>query len=121
MRGWRTRHFDKIKFYHLRTEGSAIGSVGTGILHGEVYYWTGGGPLFLLLKFLHRSFTAKPFLLGGLAMLWGYLRLLAAREARLVSDSEARFYRQLLNRRIRQSLGRLQPRNRPRDAARSVS
>src|SRR5213078_1281572 len=68
MRGWRTRHFDKIKVYHLRTEGSAIGSVGTGILHGEVYYSSGGGPVLRLPKLRPRLVTRKPFLLGGLAM-----------------------------------------------------
>lgn len=100
VKGWRTAHFGDIPFYHLRREGAANGPISTAILHGEVYYWTGGGFLFLLLKFFQRSALDRPLLLAALAMLWGYLRLWVTRQERIVSAEEAKHYRQLLNARI---------------------
>ncbi|RZU00784.1 glycosyltransferase family 2 protein [Rivibacter subsaxonicus] len=98
--GWRTGHFDDIRFRHLKPEGAAMGSLSTHRFHGEIYYQTGGGPMFLLAKVAHRACTAKPYLLGGAAMLTGYLVPLVARRQRLVSDAEARYYRSMLNRRL---------------------
>jgi poly-beta-1,6-N-acetyl-D-glucosamine synthase len=100
IRGWGTRHFPDIQFYHLKPEGSANGSVSTGILHGRVYYVTGGGLSFFLLKFLHRLVFGRPRVLGGLSMLWGYLRSWASGTERLVTDDEAKFYRHQLNKRV---------------------
>jgi hypothetical protein len=47
----------------------------------------------------------QPFVLGALAMLWGYLAPLLSRQQRLVSEAEARLYRRVQNRRILQGLG----------------
>jgi glycosyltransferase involved in cell wall biosynthesis len=106
LRGWRTGHFDDIRFQHLKPEGAAMGRLRTHRFHGEIYYQTGGGFVFLLAKALHRMVAARPPLLGGLAMLWGYLLPLLARRDRLVDDAEARHYRAMLNRRLLAPLGR---------------
>ena len=100
VKGWTTRHIPEIQFRHLKPEGSGIGSVRTNLMHGDVYYLTGGGPLFLALKVAHRMISGSPPLVGGLAMLWGYLRCLVARRQRLVTSDEARHYRRLLNARV---------------------
>lgn len=100
LKGWRTGHFEDIQFQHLKPEGAAMGKLSTHRFHGEIYYQTGGGMLFLLAKALHRMVASYPPILGGLAMLWGYLVSLLLRRSRLVSDEEARFYRTLLNRRL---------------------
>ncbi len=100
IKGWKTCHFSDIKFYHLRPEGSAAGGISTGFLHGQVYYVTGGGPFFFLFKLLHRLMVGRPAVLGAIAMLWGYLRSWVTRADRLVTESEAKFYRQQLNRRL---------------------
>lgn len=99
-KGWKTQHFPDLKFYHLRNEGSAIGGWKTGVLHGHIYYVTGGGPFFLLFKCAHRSLVGKPVGLGGIAMLWGYLKASVRREEQIVTDAEARFYRRQLNSRL---------------------
>jgi glycosyltransferase involved in cell wall biosynthesis len=99
-RGWKTRHFSELKFYHLRQEGAAIGGWKTGILHGHIYYVTGGGLFFLVFKSLHRLVAGRPILLGGVAMLWGYLKARVTGAPRLVTDTEADFYRRLLNSRL---------------------
>jgi biofilm PGA synthesis N-glycosyltransferase PgaC len=98
--GWNTRHFRDIQFYHLKLEGSGIGFLRTSMMHGEIYYMTGGGPLFFTLKWLHYAFTRRPFVLGSLMLLAGYLRPLLARKRKLVSRAEERLYRSMLNRRI---------------------
>ena len=102
--GWQTRHFEELPFRHLKNEGSGIGSVRTNMMHGEIYYLTAGGKLFFLLKLAHRFYHGRPFLIGGAAMLWGYLRCWITRRPRLVGDAEARLYRQMLNRRIWESV-----------------
>lgn len=102
--GWKTRHFEDIHSYHLKAEGSGIGFLRTSKMHGEIYYLTGGGPFFFVLKCLHCLITRKPFLLGSIMLFLGYLRPLLAGKKRLVSPVEAKFYRDLLNQRIRHAI-----------------
>lgn len=100
VKGWATTHFADVEFKHLKQEGSGIGNFRTNVMHGDVYYLTGGGPLFLSLKVAHRMVAGSPPVVGGLAMLYGYLRCLIGRRRRLVNDAEASHYRRLLNQRI---------------------
>ncbi len=102
--GWKTRHFEDLKFLHLKQEGSGIGVLRTNMMHGEIYYLTGGGAVFFFLKFLDRLVHARPLFLAPFAMLLGFLRPLILSRPRLVSRAEAKFYRRLLNGRIRRSL-----------------
>jgi biofilm PGA synthesis N-glycosyltransferase PgaC len=100
MRGWETCHFSHIKFHHLKKEGSSAGNLSTCAFHGQIYYLTGGGFLFFLLKCLRRSFSGSPFLVGGPLMLYGYLKARISGIPRLVNDAEATFYRGMLNQRV---------------------
>ena len=97
--GWRTSHFDELKMKHWKPEGSGIGSLRTNFMHGEIYYRTGGSRTFFVLKVLHRL-TRRPFLIGGLALFWGYLRTMIGRQGRLVTPGEARCYQALLRERM---------------------
>jgi hypothetical protein len=74
---------------------------------GEVYYLTGGGIVFFLLKLLYRVHRSSPFLLGSLAILWGYLKCWMPGKPKAVSDSEARRYRQMLSRSMRDGISSL--------------
>jgi GT2 family glycosyltransferase len=98
-RGWKTGHFEDLPARHHKREGTGIGLVRTSRMHGEIFYVTGGDPLFLLLKVLHRA-TTTPVLIGALALTLGYLGALAKRTPRLVTPKEARCYRRLLRRRL---------------------
>jgi glycosyltransferase involved in cell wall biosynthesis len=98
--GWSTQHFTDVTFNHLKPEGSAIGPLKTNIMHGEIYYLTGGSRLFLAFKVLHRMVSGTPLIISGLAMAWGFVRSAAVGKRRLVSDQEARHYARLLNSRI---------------------
>ena len=107
--GWKTRHFKAVRFYHLKLEGSGIGFLRTSMMLGENYYLTGGGPLFFALKCAYYAFLAKPFLLGSVMMLVGYLKPLLVGKKKLATDTEAKFYRNLLNRRIVATISRIFP------------
>jgi poly-beta-1,6-N-acetyl-D-glucosamine synthase len=100
IRGWKTCHFEDVTLRHLKPEGASIGFTRTQMMHGQIYYLTGGGTLFFLLKFIHRLGAGKPVMLGGIMMLVGFLQTWLKREPRLLSDSEAKIYRSLLNQRI---------------------
>lgn len=99
-RGWETRHFDSIKFLHLKPEGIGIGLTKTNRIHGEIYYATGGSFLFFIFKVMHGIIFRKPVFVGGIMMLWGYIHSFMLRKRRLVSQEEAIHYKNLLNNRI---------------------
>jgi biofilm PGA synthesis N-glycosyltransferase PgaC len=107
MAGWNTCHFPDIVFRHLRNEGSAAGPLETNRMHGHIYYLTGGNMLFLLLKMLHRCWFGRPFILGGLSMLLGFLWPLLSGVPRAVTEDEARLYRRMLNRRLAERMSRI--------------
>ena len=98
-RGWRTCHFPELEARHHKREGSGIGLVRTSWMHGEIYYVTGGDPLFFLFKVLHRLVVA-PFVIGALALAGGYVSALAKRKTVLINPEEARGYRRLLRQRL---------------------
>jgi len=104
--GWHTGHFEEIKMKHWKREGSRMGALRTNFMHGEIYYRTGGSRIFFLLKVLHR-FICRPFIIGGLALLWGYLKTMFSQQGRIVNQDEARCYRTLLNRRLFGSVKKL--------------
>lgn len=93
--GWTTVHFKELRMRHHKREGSSMGAVNTSIMHGEAFYRTGGSKLFFVLKVVHRIFS-KPYVLGALALLWGYLQALIKRKPYLVTETEARYYKGLL-------------------------
>jgi len=97
--GWRTGHFVYLQMKHHKSEGSGIGSIRTNVMHGEIYYLTGGSRLFFLLKVLHRM-GSKPYVIGAMALSWGYLNAIWKRKASLVTRSEARCYQSLLRGRL---------------------
>ena len=98
-RGWHTGHFRDLIMRHHKTEGSGIGVIKTSVMHGEIYYRTGGSKLFFLPKILRRMAT-KPYLVVGLALGWGYLKSALRQKERLVTDAEARYYKALLRKRL---------------------
>ncbi len=97
--GWTTGHFVDLQMKHHKPEGSGIGMVRTSRMHGEIFYLTGGGKLFFLLKVLHRM-GKKPFVIGALALSWGYMKALFKRKRLLVTKAEATCYQRLLRKRL---------------------
>jgi glycosyltransferase involved in cell wall biosynthesis len=98
-RGWKTGHFEDLPVHHHKREGTGIGLMRTSRMHGEIFYTTGGDPLFLLFKVVHRI-TTPPVVLNALALTAGYVDALVKRKPRLVTGAEARCYRRLLRQRL---------------------
>jgi poly-beta-1,6-N-acetyl-D-glucosamine synthase len=98
-RGWKTLHFQELKMTHHKLEGSSIGAVKTSIMQGEAYYRVGGSGPFFFLKVLHRI-GSRPYLINALAQTWGYVKAKLDRKPLLVTQSEARYYKGLLQERM---------------------
>jgi glycosyltransferase involved in cell wall biosynthesis len=98
-RGWRTGHFADLGVRHHKREGTGIGQLRTSRMHGEIYYLTGGDPLFFAFKVLHRL-AERPLFLNAAALSYGYFSAAVVRRPRLVTHSEARAYRRLLRQRL---------------------
>ena len=99
-RGWQTRHFTDLRVLHLKDEGSGVGFRRMSRMSGEIHYLTGGGALFFFAKAVHRIVFGRPLVVGGLAMVGGYLACVVKRPQKLVNIEEARYYRKMLNRRM---------------------
>ena len=75
MKGWIACSWDdpELRFVHLRPEGSSQQSVYTGRMrHGYGQYFMGTGLLFMMASALYRM-KERPYVLGGLATLWGWI------------------------------------------------
>ena len=76
MLGWKACSWDEpdLRFIHLRPMGSSQSGILTGRMrHGFGQYFMGTGFLFMTASAVGRI-NQKPYLLGSLAMLWGWLR-----------------------------------------------
>lgn len=76
MHGWVACSWDEpeLRFIHLRPMGSSQDSIYVGRMrHGYGQYFMGTGPVFMLASALFRI-NQKPYVLGSLAMAWGWLK-----------------------------------------------
>ncbi len=95
MKGWMACSWDEpeLRFVHLRPEGSSQQSVYTGRMrHGFGQYFMGTGFLYMAASALYRV-TEKPYLLGSLAMLWGWLKSAMQRKPRYADPEFRKFLR----------------------------
>lgn len=76
MMGWIACSWDdpELRFVHLRPMGSSQQSIYTGRMrHGYGQYFMGTGFVYMLANAVNRI-SEKPYVLGSLAMLWGWMR-----------------------------------------------
>lgn len=77
MNGWIACSWDddpELRFVHLRPMGSSQKSIYTGRMrHGYGQYFMGTGFVYMLASAIYRI-PEKPYVLGGLTILWGWLR-----------------------------------------------
>ena len=95
MHGWIACSWDDpdLRFVHLRPMGSSQRSIYAGrVRHGYGQYFMGTGLLYMAASALGRL-NEKPYVLGSLAMLWGWLRSAARREPRFPDPDFRRFLR----------------------------
>jgi glycosyltransferase involved in cell wall biosynthesis len=84
MHGWIACSWDEpdLRFVHLRPMGSSQQSIFTGRMrHGYGQYFMGTGLVFMLASAVYRI-PEKPYVLGSLAILWGWLRSALQRKPR---------------------------------------
>ena len=72
MLGWTTRTFPKLPVLQTRPTGATNSLWGNWTKNGRANYIAGYHPLFMLLKCISRS-GRKPYILPGVALLYGYL------------------------------------------------
>jgi poly-beta-1,6-N-acetyl-D-glucosamine synthase len=95
MHGWRACSWDvpELRFTHLRPQGTSHKGWVTGRMrHGFGQYFMGTTPIYMLANAVNR-FTEKPYILAGLAMLWGYIWSAIQRKPRYDDAEFRRFLR----------------------------
>lgn len=95
MHGWIACSWDEpeLRFVHLRPMGSSQQGVYTGRMrHGYGQYFMGTGLVFMTASALSRL-NQKPYLLGSVAMLWGWLKSALQRKPRYGDAEFRRFLR----------------------------
>ncbi len=95
MRGWKAWSFPELKVIHRRPTGlgNAKSILRARFLLGLYEYGLGSHPLFVLTKYLRRSLIEKPYLVGSMAALVGFLYGSARGEKRQITDDVLRFTR----------------------------
>lgn len=94
-RGWIAVSWDEpdLRFIHLRPMGSSQKGIITGRMrHGFGQYFMGTGLLYMLASGFYRM-TRPPYVVGGLAMIWGYLKSWLGREPRFEDRDLSAFIR----------------------------
>lgn len=93
MKGWTVRAYREKRFHHHRTMGTAERGVLSALFsYGEKDYYLGGSPLWQVLRVTYRI-AKKPYIGGGLALLFGYTWAALRRMDRPVSPELMRFHR----------------------------
>jgi len=75
MMGWTVRSWDEpeLRFIHLRPMGSSQHGILTGRMrHGFGQYFMGTGLSYMTASAIFRM-TGRPWIIGGMAMWWGYI------------------------------------------------
>jgi len=82
MLGWKTRSFPELRLLHHRLTGTSEGLWRDQVKHGQACYVAGYHPFFLLASCLRRLYR-RPYVLGSIAMLWGFLNGYLGHKARV--------------------------------------
>jgi glycosyltransferase involved in cell wall biosynthesis len=103
MKGWQVEAFPELKVFHHRPTASANGILRGRFHQGIMDYSIGSHPTFEVLKCLRR-FYEKPYIVGALCRLKGFITAYFRREHRKVSDEFIEFLRKEQMKRVRSML-----------------
>jgi glycosyltransferase involved in cell wall biosynthesis len=93
MKGWKTRTFPEKTYRHHRDMGTAAqGKVMARFKSGALDYALGGHPLWEVCRTLYQM-TKRPYLVGGMALLAGYVSAYARHVERPVPEELVHFRR----------------------------
>jgi len=105
MKGWKTRSYEERVFNHHRKMGTAgTTELGARFRYGKKDYLLGGHPLWQIFRATFQM-TKPPYVLGGLALMLGYLSCWLSGERRPVSEELMRFHRAEQMARLKRFLG----------------
>uniref|UniRef100_A0A832G7H5 Glycosyltransferase family 2 protein n=1 Tax=Ignavibacterium album TaxID=591197 RepID=A0A832G7H5_9BACT len=93
MKGWETKTFTQQKVYHYRPAGTNKGSKMKIYFEGGKFHFQFGYLYFVHLIIALKYILNKPYCIGSLAILWGYLHSKLTNEKRLVSEEFIRYLR----------------------------
>jgi biofilm PGA synthesis N-glycosyltransferase PgaC len=83
VRGWRTAGFRDLPFYHHRRLGERDGRHRAWIAHGQMAYYMGYRPSYLILRAVYRM-RREP---AAVAMIWAYAAAALARQPRCPDEA----------------------------------
>src|SRR5215472_6371475 len=107
MKGWKTITFREKRFSHHRLMGTAESDPWRSKIHyGKKDYFLGNHPLWQCFRVLYQM-TRKPYVLGGLLLLYGYTWAFVSRMKRPISQELIEFNRKEQLERIKLTLGGL--------------
>jgi poly-beta-1,6-N-acetyl-D-glucosamine synthase len=106
MKGWEAEAFPELKIFHHRHTGEGDNLLRHKFRQGRMDYSLGSDPLFEILKCAERL-PEKPFLVGNITRLAGFLWAWAHRDRRPVSDEFVAFLRHEQKQKLQSLLGRL--------------
>lgn len=92
MLGWTTMSFSDLHITHHRFTGATFGRWGGAVKDGKCDYVCGYHPLFMLAKCIRRMAT-RPYLIGGLATMYGFLTALWSRMPQVNDAALIRYLR----------------------------
>lgn len=102
MKGWQTKTFtDKMLLHHRETGTAQSSLLGAKFKKGVKAYAVGNHPIFELFRFVYQM-TQRPFVVGGLASLSGYVWSVIRSDERPVSRELVAFHRREQMQRLRQ-------------------
>ena len=91
-KGWGVKSFLNLKFMHYRYTGAATGYLKSFYEQGYGAFRMGYHPLYLIARGIRRM-NDRPFIIGGLAMIWAYFVAWLRREEMLTSYDIVQFVR----------------------------
>lgn len=109
MKGWKTRTFtEKICLHHRKIGSAKAGAVKAKFRDGALDYALGGHPLWEIFRSTYQL-SKKPYFIGGLALLSGYMQAALRRKQRPVPLEFVKFRRREQMERLRRFLFRSRP------------
>ena len=105
MKGWLTYSFTERTFHHHRRMGTAGSSELRARFHyGKKDYFLGGHPLWQVFRSAFQM-TKRPYVVGGVSLMFGYIWCWATRTERPVSAELMNFHRHEQIARLKELLG----------------
>lgn len=99
MLGWKTYSFGDLRLLHYRVTGAAEGHVRDCVKHGVACYVSGYHPAFITASCVRRLIQ-KPYVIGSLAIGYGYIKAHLTNRARVDDPALIRYVRQQQIRRL---------------------